>query len=73
MYCTYLIRKNAIDTIIMKFNEPIESFQLVGMHLAVRCKIGGLTIQTNDPTFGLSTLQELCILFSFRKSSLFTT
>ena len=70
---TYLICQNTIDPIAMQLDEPIQTFQLITMHLTMRCENRWLSIQTNHSSLGLRGLEHLFIFFGFSQTATLAT
>jgi hypothetical protein len=70
---TYLIRENTVNTVIVKLDEPVQTFELVGVHLAMRRQVGRLLVHSNDTTLRLRRFEELRVLFGFGHSIFFAS
>lgn len=67
----HLIGQNPIDSVIMQLDQPIETLQLVLVHLANGSEIRGLVVQANDAAFGFCRFQEDGVLFCLCHAALF--
>jgi len=55
---------------VVQFDHPVQSFQLVGMHFALGRQAGGLLIQAHDAEFRLRRGEKLRVLLFLRKPPL---
>ena len=62
----HFVGQHAVDAVVVQFDEPIEAFELVRVHVTNRGQNGRLFVQAHDtPTFGLGRLEHLRVFFGF--------
>mmetsp|Transcript_4442 Transcript_4442/g.6492 ORF Transcript_4442/g.6492 Transcript_4442/m.6492 type:complete len:317 (+) Transcript_4442:2348-3298(+) len=61
----HLVGEDAIDAVVVQFDEPVEALQLVGVHFADGREVGGLFVEADGAALGLRGFEELRVFFCF--------